>query len=149
MRQCKQLAGTLGPDLVCYLSPDDKARVPLGIAAATKQKSILMGLEYTKLPDHDWVVASGHKLIPSVYALCNIERGKFFDATAVKYSGGTKIVIRSGLHDHSTAFTHHSDVVEMIENKEFPTFTHMPGLSFVSVFLCCFVLEVVLLCFFL
>lgn len=62
------LASYLGPDEVFYLSQDDKARVPLGITAAHKQSSILMHMEYrVTLPDHDWVVAQKHKLIPSVY----------------------------------------------------------------------------------
>ena len=36
-----------------------------------------MHLEYKlTLPDHDWVVAPRHKLIPSVYAGIKIEDGK-------------------------------------------------------------------------
>ncbi len=51
------------------MSLDDKSHVPIGLSAANKQAPLLMHLEYrVKLPDHDWVVAAGHKLIPSVYA---------------------------------------------------------------------------------
>lgn len=46
-----------------------QAVVPLGKTAAKLQAPILMHMEYkVQLPDHDWVVASKHKLIPSVYA---------------------------------------------------------------------------------
>ncbi|EFX75970.1 hypothetical protein DAPPUDRAFT_107360 [Daphnia pulex] len=65
----EQLASLLGPSEVIFLSQDDKARVAIGIVAANKRAPISMHLEYqVQLPDHDWVVASGHKLIPSVYA---------------------------------------------------------------------------------
>ncbi|KZS06230.1 Uncharacterized protein APZ42_030414 [Daphnia magna] len=41
----------------------------LDVVAANKQAPILMHLAYlVKLPDHDFAVASGHKLTPSVYA---------------------------------------------------------------------------------
>ncbi|ESO03931.1 hypothetical protein HELRODRAFT_172961 [Helobdella robusta] len=80
---------------------DDKARVPLGLPAANKQSSILMHLDYRiQLPDHDWVVAKRHKLIPSVYAVCVVKKDH------VSYSGPTAILIRSGKHDSSTAATH-------------------------------------------
>lgn len=50
---------------MCFLSQDDKARVVIGLAAANKQAPILMHVEYkVSLPDHDWVVAQRHKLIP-------------------------------------------------------------------------------------
>ena len=69
IRRLEELASLLGPHEVSFLSQDDKARVPIGITAAKKQSPMLMHLEYRiSLPDHDWVVAAGHKLIPSVYA---------------------------------------------------------------------------------
>ncbi len=67
----KTLAGSFGSDAVFFLSQDDKARVPIGLPAARKQAPLLMHLDYKiTLPDHDFVIASGHKLIPS---------GKYFD----------------------------------------------------------------------
>lgn len=52
------LAGLLGPNETVFLSQDDKAKVPLGIAAANKQAPLLMHLEYqVRLADHDFVVA--------------------------------------------------------------------------------------------
>ena len=97
-----------GPDAMTFLSNDDKARIPLGLAAANLQSPILMHLEYkVRLNDHDFVVGGRHKLIPSVYAECNLlQNGK------VSYSGNTFIRIRSGKHDSSTAYTHAFDVRE-------------------------------------
>lgn len=62
----KTLAGSFGGDAVFFLSQDDKARVPIGLPAARKQAPLLMHLDYKiTLPDHDFVVAAGHKMIPS------------------------------------------------------------------------------------
>ena len=76
-----------GPVPVLYVSIDDKARVPLGLAAANKESPVLMHLEYkVRLPDHDFVVGKRHTLIPSVYAECNVlPTGK------ISYSGKTHI----------------------------------------------------------
>lgn len=94
----------LGPRSAFFLSQDDKARIPLGLSAANKQVPILMSMrEEVRLPDHDFVVATRHKLIPSVYAACRIEK------SCVSYSGPTYIAIRSGKHDKSTAKSHARD----------------------------------------
>jgi hypothetical protein len=66
---CKEIVSILGPKVCNFISCDDKAHVPLGLAAASKQSPLMMHVEYkVKLPDHDFVVASKHKLVPSVYA---------------------------------------------------------------------------------
>lgn len=110
----KDLGVAMGEQCVFFLSQDDKARVPLGLSAANKQAPILMHMEYrVQLPDHDWVIAERHKLIPSVYAACVIKPG------AVSYSGPTAIFIRSGKHDSSTAMTHAADFEEL---KQLPAF---------------------------
>lgn len=91
----EQLASLLGPKQVTFISQDDKARVPIGVTAAHKQTPILMHLEYrVKLPDHDWVKAAKHKLIPSVYAGIHIKENGLGDKTAVGFSGPTFISIR-------------------------------------------------------
>ncbi|CAF3717102.1 unnamed protein product [Rotaria sp. Silwood1] len=128
----KTLAGSFGNDAVFFLSQDDKARVPIGLPAARKQAPLLMHLDYkVTLPDHDFVLAPGHKLIPSgmdsnfmlkriifnlllVYAACVINEKK-----EVSYSGPTYITIRSGKHDSSTAETHHHDFSLLFDSKEF------------------------------
>lgn len=99
IRYLESLASILGPAQVCFSSQDDKARVPLGITAANKQTPILMYVEYrVSLPDHDWVVADRHKLIPLVYAGIKIDPMSLGNTSAVGYSGPTFIAIRSGKH---------------------------------------------------
>lgn len=110
------LASTLGPYDVACLSQDDKAKVPLGLPAANKQSTILMNLEYrVKLPDHDFVIASGHKLTPSVIAGLDISSSKLLNGS-VSYSGPTYIGIRSGKHDSSVAATHAADLRYLYDN---------------------------------
>ena len=74
----RSLDPLFGPEAMVYLSNDDKARVPLGLAAATLQSPILMHLDYkVRLSDHDFPVGDRHKLIPSVYCVCDLlENGK-------------------------------------------------------------------------
>lgn len=91
----EEIASVLGPNQVAFISQDDKARVPIGVTAANKQTPLLMHVEYrVKLTDHDWVKASRHKLIPSVYAGINIKENGLGNKTAVGYSGPTFIAIR-------------------------------------------------------
>ncbi|KAJ6642673.1 hypothetical protein Bhyg_07626, partial [Pseudolycoriella hygida] len=87
-----ELASILGPNEVTYVSQDDKAKIPIGLPAANKQGPLLMHMEYrVKLPDHDFVIAKGHKLTPSVYAFCEIKPNGGGDASAITYSGPTYI----------------------------------------------------------
>lgn len=73
-----------------------QARVPIGKTAANKRTPLIMHLEYrVQLPDHDWVVAEKHKLIPLVYAFIEIDAEKAGDKKAVTYSGPIYISIRS------------------------------------------------------
>lgn len=116
----EEVASTLGPNEVCFFSQDDKARVPIGITAANKQAPMLMHVEYrVKLPDHDWVVAAGHKLVPSVYAGIEIKPDDIGNCQAVSYSGPTYIAIRSGKHSSSTAFSHAADFNRVMNRPEF------------------------------
>lgn len=95
INQLLELASLLGPKQCSFISQDDKARVPIGITAAQNKSPILMHVEYrVKLPDHDWVKANRHKLIPSVYAGINIKENGLGEKTAVGYSGPTFITIR-------------------------------------------------------
>ena len=111
------LCDVLGPHDVACLSQDDKAKVPLGLPAANKQSTIVMNMEYrVKLPDHDFVVAAGHKLIPSVIAGLEISQEKL--QGAVSSSGPTYIGIRSGKHDSSVAATHAADLQHLYDSVE-------------------------------
>ena len=86
-------AELIGINQIFFLSQDDKARVPIGVTAANLQAPLLMRMEYkVSLPDHDFVVGEGHKLIPSVYAACDISHQH-----KVTYSGPTYIAVRSGI----------------------------------------------------
>jgi len=116
----EEIAAWLGPQEVCFLSQDDKARVPIGITAANKQAPLVMHVEYrVTLPDHDWVVASGHKLIPSVYAGIEIKPSLVGQPEAVSYSGPTYIAIRSAKHSSSTAMSHAADFCRLLQKPEF------------------------------
>jgi hypothetical protein len=116
----KDLCVLFGGQAVCFLSQDDKARVPLALPAASKQAPILMNVQYrVKLPDHDWMVGPRHKFIPSVYAFCEIKE-------TVSYSGPTFIAIRSGKHDSSTAASHAFDFCRMTELEYLKDFLRVP-----------------------
>ena len=62
------------------------------------------------------MVAPRHKLIPSVYAVCNLD----VDGS-MTYLGETFIRVRSGKHDSSTAFSHLYDMKELFESQALPT----------------------------
>lgn len=120
IRHVEELASLLGPEEVIFLSQDDKARVPIGIAAAHKQAALLMHMEYrVKLPDHNWVIANQHKLIPSVIAGIEILPNGKGSPKAVSYSGPTYISIRSGKHSSSSAASHAKDFMDLMECSEF------------------------------
>lgn len=87
-----------------------------------------MHVEYrVTLPDHDWVVAEKHKLIPSVYAVIDVERNKMGNPKAVGYKGPTYIAIRSGKHSSSTATTHCKDLQHILQSPDFSGFTTFEG----------------------
>ena len=114
------LVSLLGPKQVAYISQDDKARVNIGVTAANKQAPIVMHTEYrVTLPDHDFVVAQKHKLIPSVYAGIVIQPEGLGSPKLVSYSGPTYIAIRSGKHSSSTAATHSTDFNRLLELEAF------------------------------
>lgn len=104
-----------GEKHVFKISQDDKSRLPRGIAAANNQAPILMRFESDyriTLPDHDFVVAPSHKLIPSVYAVCEItSSGK------VTYSGPTYVALGSAKHSSSTARSHSKGFADLVELK--------------------------------
>ena len=69
-----------------------------------------MHMEYKViLPDHDYVVASQLKLIPSVIGDMQV-RENDFSGDAVTYSGPTYCAIRSAKHSGSSAYHHLQDM---------------------------------------
>lgn len=120
LNHMEEIAAVLGPRQVFFLSQDDKSRVPIGLTAANKQAPLLMHVEYkVTLPDHDWVVAPQHKLIPSVYAGIVIKENCLDSKVAVTYSGPTFVAIRSGKHSSSTALSHANDIETLLSMPEF------------------------------
>ena len=107
----REICTLFGPSTLLFLSNDDKARVPLGLAAVSLQFSILMHLGYNvRLADHNHVVAQRHKLIPSVYGVCEVKPNG-----DVSYFGDKFIRIRSGKHDSSNLYTHPYDMRELFK----------------------------------
>lgn len=123
VQHAEELAATF-PDQSCFLSVDDKCRVPIGITACVKQSPLLMHLSYrVRLPDHDFVKAEKHKLIPSVCAGINVTstNGRPGEGKRVTYSGPTYISVRSGKHSSSTAASHAWDLDQVLQLSEFKT----------------------------
>ena len=61
-------------------------------------------------PDHDFVKGCRHSLTPSVIGINRLdEKGK------VGYSGETYVGVRSLKHNNSSAFTHHEDLLRVVE----------------------------------
>lgn len=133
VKYVKDLASLFGSGCVFVCSQDDKARIPLGLPAANKQAPILMHLSYkVKLPDHDWVVASKHKLIPSVFAALSIDD----KLKTITYSGPTYVAIRSGKHDKSTAESHGKDFRRLMELENYANFVKSPGANTMKPIVC-------------
>ncbi|XP_039438893.2 uncharacterized protein LOC120420048 [Culex pipiens pallens] len=129
IRSLEELSSLLGPEEVAFLSQDDKARVVIGLTAANKQSPFLMHIEYrVKLPDHNWVVAQRHKLIPSVTAGIIIKKNGLGKPEAVGYSGPTYVGIRSGKHSSSTAYSHALDFKRLTELEEFAPILRHDGI---------------------
>lgn len=92
IKHIKTVVGIVGPKQVLVISVDDKEKVPLGVTAAKLQSTMAMSLERkVRLPDHDFVVASKHKLVPSVTAILTISPG-VFSSDAVTYSGKKELI---------------------------------------------------------
>ena len=67
-----------------------------------------------RLPDHDFVKATKHKLTPSVYAVCEIK-----PPSSRADPDPTYIAIRSGKHNSSTPYTHGRDFDHLLELQQF------------------------------
>ena len=111
IKALEEIPAILGSEEVILHSVDDKVKVPLAIAVAKKQTLLLMHMEYQMtLPNHDFVVGSKHKLIPSVIGDMKVVKSKDLTNDAVSYSGSTYITIRSSKYSGSSAFHHLRDI---------------------------------------
>ncbi|GBN47502.1 hypothetical protein AVEN_105901-1 [Araneus ventricosus] len=101
IKRLEELSSFLGPLVVCFISQDDKARVPIGLTAANKQSPLIM----------------------HVYARIDIQKHELGRIEAVGYSDPTYVVIRSGKHTTSTAYSHGLDFERLLELPEFDKIT--------------------------
>ena len=119
MQHAEKLTAFFGPKLASFIEQDDKAHVPIGITPANKQAPLLMSLKYkVQLPDHDFVVASKHKLTPAVIGLHEIQDTPVVDRTTLKYSGPTAIQVKSLKHTPSNASIQIEALDSMLRSKE-------------------------------
>ena len=124
----KDIASVFGAENVFVLSVDDKAKVPIGVTAASKQSPLIMHIDYEiRLPDHDFVKATKHILTPSVYSACEIRTTSSKVAPEISYLGPTYIAIRSGKHDSSTAYSHGRDFDHVVKLEEFQSIVKNEG----------------------
>ena len=65
------------------------------------------------MPDHDFVVAPKHNLIPSIIGDMKLVKSKNLTNDAVTYSYATYIGIRSAKHSLSSAFAHFQDTMTL------------------------------------
>ena len=122
----EEIASLIGPAEVTFSSQDDKARVPLGITAANKQAPMLMHIEYkVQLSDHDFAVASKHKLVPSVIAAISVKENSI-GKQGVTCSGLTYIALRSAKHTSATALDHLTDMKRVCSLPEFTDYLATP-----------------------
>ena len=102
--------------------------IPIGVTTANKEMPLIMHVDYEiRLPDHDFVKATKHKLTPSVYAACEIRSTSSKTAPEISYSGPTYIAIRSGKHDSSTAYSHGRDFDYALVLEEFQSVVKNDG----------------------
>ena len=124
----KDIVSLFGAKNVFVLSVNDKAKVPIGVTAANKQTPLIMHVNYEiRLPNHDFVKATKHKLTPSVYAACKIRSTSSKTAPEISYSWPTYIAIRSGKHDSCTAYSHGRDFDYALELEEFQSVVKNEG----------------------
>ena len=121
IRAFEEIVAILGPEEVTSHSMDNKGKVPVCITTAKKQTPLFMHVKYqVTLPDHDFVVGSKHKLIPSVIRDMKVVKSKDLTNDAVSYSGPTYIAIMSLKYSGSSAFHHLRD---MNRARSLPEFT--------------------------
>ena len=90
------------------------ARVLIGLTAATKH------VQYrVSLPDHEWVVAAKHVLVPSVYDGIEIQKDGLGKSESVTYSDSTYIDTRSGIHCLTSGYVHRLDYKRLLELEVF------------------------------
>ena len=82
----QDIVALFGSKSVFVISGNDKAKVLIGMTAATKQAPLVMHVSYEiRLPDHDLVRATKHKLMLSVYTGCEIRSPSAWADSEISY----------------------------------------------------------------
>ena len=114
------LGAILGDHNIISIECDDKARAPLGVTLANKQKAILSGLEYVTLSDHDFPYGKSHCFITSVHSVFQVSiNGHLNDYKRVNWFEPTSVFIRSGYHEQQSAYNRALDIGTMISDDRF------------------------------
>ena len=96
-RQMRDIVSLFGSNNVFVLSVNDKEKVHICVNAVTKQAPLIMHVSYEiRVPDHDFVKATKHKLAPSVHAVCEIKPPSSRTDPKITYSGPIYIAMGSG-----------------------------------------------------
>ena len=118
------IAAILGHHHIIYIECDDKARAPIGGTLANKQISLLGGMSYVRLSDHDFPYGECHCFIISVYVVYVIKiDGHLNDYRRISWSGPGITFIRSGYHEKQSAFNHATDVARILNVAQFDDYT--------------------------
>ena len=110
----------MDPAKVTFHLQEEKAKVPIELTATSKHAPMFIHKEYQiTLPDHDFVVASKHKLISSVIGNLKLVKSKDLENDAVTYSSATYIGIRSAKHSALSLLAHFQDMMRVRSLPEF------------------------------
>ncbi len=119
MEHAEELASLFGSALTSFIGQDDKAHVSISITAANMQAPLLMSVKYkVQLPEHDFVIATKHKLSPTVIGLREIQDTWLADGKAVKYSKPTLIQVKSLKHTPSNTSVQIEALDELLKTEE-------------------------------
>ncbi|GES96194.1 hypothetical protein GLOIN_2v1766467 [Rhizophagus clarus] len=111
---------TAFPQDVLIISQNDKAKVPLRMAAVGRTfKTIQTTNKPVSVPDHDFPKTAKHKLVPSVYLLINPS-----DTNDSLRSGKVRIFIRPEYFLSTSCETHMVDLMSITKEENFREFTH-------------------------
>ena len=98
---------------------DDKGNVFIGIPAATKQQQVLCRFDSPiRLPPHQYIIANGYSIKPSVYAEFTVAANEPGRHGAVSYSGKTDVKLRINKYCKSTASTHRVDLSNIFKSDK-------------------------------
>jgi hypothetical protein len=114
VKQLKDIASYLVPDVCVLISQDDKAKIPLGVAAVSRTFHCFQSISSPlTVPDHDFPIANKHKIIPSFYLF--LASAKQFDEED-PVPRKLACVTRGQLFTSTSAQTHLTDLSNMMKS---------------------------------